>query len=48
MNDQQIIELKEKIHDLKEYLYSDICKSCGEVALKLDQYIAQLENILKG
>lgn len=48
MNNQDIIELKEKIHDLKEYLQSDICRSCGETVLQLDQYISQLENILKG
>lgn len=44
-NKQKILELKEKIHDLTEYLQSDICRSCGEVALQIDQYVKELSEI---
>ena len=37
MSQQEIQELKEQIHDLKEYLYSDLCKACGDAALALDK-----------
>jgi hypothetical protein len=37
MGKQEIEELKEQIHDLKEYLYSDLCKACGDAALALDK-----------
>ena len=42
ISQEEIASLKEKIHDLKEYLYSDLCKSCGEAALELDKISQQL------
>lgn len=43
---QKIIELKEKIHDLKEYLQSDICRSCGEIALQIEKYVEELSELV--
>ena len=37
MSKEEIQALKEKIHELQEYLYSDLCKACGETALSLDK-----------
>jgi hypothetical protein len=37
MSKSEILELKEKVHELKEYLYSDLCKACGDAALALDK-----------
>jgi hypothetical protein len=37
MSQSEISELKEKVHELKEYLYSDLCKACGDAALALDK-----------
>ena len=47
MKHNEIIELKEKIHDLKEYLYSGVCKSCGDAALQLQFYAEKLQSILE-
>jgi hypothetical protein len=44
---QQITELKLEIDDIVEYLHSDICRGCGEIALKLDQYMKQLQDLLE-
>jgi hypothetical protein len=47
MSKEEIQALKEKIHELQEYLYSDLCKACGEAALSLDkinQRLIQLES----
>lgn len=46
MLDQQILHIREQIDQLSEYLNSDICKSCGEVALKLEQCVKELQEIL--
>lgn len=48
MNDknEQIILIKEQIYELTEYLHSDNCRACGEIAIKLDSYINQLKNLL--
>ena len=43
----QITILKETIFDLREYLYSDICRQCGEVAIRLEKCILDLEELLK-
>lgn len=43
----QIINLKLEIDDIIEYLHSDICRGCGEVALKLDNSIKQLQILLE-
>jgi hypothetical protein len=43
---KEIESLKEQIHELKEYLDSDICRSCGEISLKLDEYIQQLKLLM--
>ena len=47
MSNQEIQDLKDQVHDLKEYLYSDLCKACGDAALALDkinQRLMDLEN----
>lgn len=46
-NKLRIIDLKEKIHDLTEYLQSDICRSCGEVAIQIDKYVQTLTELLE-
>ena len=46
MMSESIESIKEQIADLKEYLNSDICRSCGEVAIKLEGYIEQLKTLL--
>jgi hypothetical protein len=45
MSKQEIEEIKEQIHDLKEYLYSDICKACGEAALTLERISQRLDQL---
>jgi hypothetical protein len=45
MSQQEIQELKEQIHDLKEYLYSDLCKACGDAALALDKISERLNQL---
>jgi hypothetical protein len=42
----RILELKEKIHDLTEYLQSDICRSCGEVAIEIEKYVKELSKLI--
>jgi len=42
MSKQEIEELKEKVFELKEYLYSDLCKACGEAALSIDKIYQRL------
>lgn len=42
----KIIHIKEQIEELKEYLNSDICRSCEDVAKKLEGYILELKNLL--
>ena len=47
MSKEEIQDLKDQIHDLKEYLYSDLCKACGDAALALDkinQRLIELES----
>ena len=47
MSQEEIQQLKDQIHDLREYLYSDLCKACGDAALALDkinQRLNQLES----
>jgi hypothetical protein len=47
MSKSEILELKDQISDLKEYLYSDLCKACGDAALALDKInerLIQLES----
>jgi hypothetical protein len=47
MSKSEIQQLKDQIHDLKEYLYSDLCKACGDAALSLDkinQRLVELES----
>jgi len=45
MSQKEIQEIKEQIHDLREYLYSDLCKSCGEAALELEKIIQKLDQL---
>lgn len=47
MINQEIELLKEQVSDLREYLYSDLCKACGEAALsleKINQRLIELES----
>lgn len=47
MSKKEIEDLREKINDLKEYLYSDLCKACGDAALsleKINQRLIELES----
>jgi len=37
MSKSEISELRDQVSDLKEYLYSDLCKACGDAALALDK-----------
>jgi len=46
LHKEKIIYIKEQIDDLKEYLHSDVCRSCGEIALKLEGYIKELSILL--
>lgn len=43
---QKILDLKERIHDLTEYLQSDICRECGDAALQIDKYIQELSELI--
>ena len=45
MSKQEILELKEKLHELKEYLYSDLCRACGEAALSLEKISQRLNEL---
>jgi len=45
MSKQEISELKEKLHELKEYLYSDLCRACGEAALSLEKISQRLNEL---
>lgn len=45
MSSKEIEDLKEQIHELKEYLYSDLCKACGEAALSLDKITQRLTEL---
>ena len=42
----KVIDLKEKIHDLTEYLQSDNCMKCGEVALRIEEYTQKLSELI--
>ena len=42
----KILDLKEKIRDLTEYLQSDMCRSCGYVALQIEKYVQELSDII--
>lgn len=46
LNTDKIIHIKEQIDDLKEYLHSDVCRSCLDIALKLEGYIQELSVLL--
>jgi hypothetical protein len=45
-NKLKIIEIKEKIHDLTEYLHSDICRNCGEAAIQIEKYLQELSLLI--
>jgi hypothetical protein len=42
----KIIVLKDKIHDLTEYLQSDTCRGCGDAALQIEKYVKELSDLL--
>ena len=41
----RIVALKDKIHDLTEYLQSDICRGCGEAALQIEKCVKELSEL---
>ena len=45
MSKSEIQQLKDQIYDLKEYLYSDLCKACGDAALTLDKINERLTKL---
>jgi hypothetical protein len=45
MSKSEIQQLKDQIYDLKEYLYSDLCKACGDAALSLDKINQRLNEL---
>lgn len=50
MNDSnkfKILDIKEKIQDLTEYLQSDICTGCGDAALQIERYLKELSTLLE-
>lgn len=42
----KIIDLKQKIDDLTEYLQSDICRGCGDAAVQIEQYVKELSQLI--
>ena len=42
---EKIKSLKDEIYHLKEYLYSDCCKKCADIVLKIEQYQQQIESL---
>ena len=46
-NKQKLLELEEKIHELQEYLSSDLCQKCFEANQRLEQHILDMESIKK-
>ena len=45
MSQQEIQQIKDQIHDLKEYLYSDLCKACGDAVLSLEKISQRLNEL---
>jgi len=45
MSQEEIQHLKDQISDLKEYLYSDLCKACGDATLALDKINERLTKL---
>ena len=45
MSKSEIQQLKDQIIDLKEYLYSDLCRVCGETALSLEKISQRLNEL---
>lgn len=43
---EKIIQIKDQIEELKEYLNSDHCRSCEDTAIKLEKYIQELKILL--
>lgn len=43
--EKQINELEVYIEELKEYLYSDCCVFCGQVAVKLENCLRLLKEL---
>lgn len=46
-SNNKILALKEEIDSLKEYLYSDVCKQCGEAVIKLENIYKELDTLMK-
>ena len=45
MSKSEIQQLKDQIIYLKEYLYSDLCRACGETALSLEKISQRLNEL---
>ena len=43
----KIKSLKDEIYHLREYLYSDCCKKCADIVLKIEQYQKEIEKLQK-
>ena len=42
---KEILESKEKIHELKEYLSSCSCKDCYDAILQLEKYQSKVKSL---
>jgi hypothetical protein len=47
MNLNRIENLKERIHELEEYLISDCCQKCIEIINTIQEYQKEIELLLK-
>ena len=45
MSKREIQELKDQVYNLKEYLYSDLCKACGDAAITLEKISQRLNEL---
>jgi hypothetical protein len=43
--ENQISHLKEKIHELEEYLISDCCKRCLKIIQTIEDYQKEIEQL---
>lgn len=46
MTQEKIIQLKLQIDSIKEYIKSDICRTCAEMQIRLDEYEEKLKEYL--
>jgi uncharacterized protein Yka (UPF0111/DUF47 family) len=43
--DQKIKDLKEKIHECRDYISSDFCKNCVDMYKKIEAYEKQIKDL---